>query len=81
MSLFDAFDHHNVLFLDIETVPGVADFEELDEELQELWGIKCRSILRRAADEEVGYDEMAELYGTRAGIYDEFGKIICISVF
>jgi len=80
MSLFDAFDPYNVLFLDIETVPGVAEFEELDEELQELWGIKCRSLLRRGADEEVEYDEMAELYKTRAGIYAEFGKIICVSV-
>lgn len=80
MSLFDAYDHHNVLFLDIETVPGVGDFEELDEEMQELWGIKCRSLLRRGPEEEVEYDEMAELYRTRAGIYSEFGKIICISV-
>ncbi|MCC7244713.1 MAG: ribonuclease H-like domain-containing protein [Saprospiraceae bacterium] len=79
MSAFDAFDLYNVLFLDIETVPGVAEFDELDEELQELWGIKCRSLLRRP-EEEIEFDEMAELFKTRAGIYAEFGKIICISV-
>jgi hypothetical protein len=80
MSAFDAYDLYNILFLDIETVPGTADFEELSEEMQELWGIKCRSLLRRPADEEISYDEMAELYRDRAGIYAEFAKIVCISV-
>jgi 3'-5' exonuclease len=79
MSLFEAFDPFSILFLDVETVPGVADFDELDEELQELWGLKCRTLLKRGAD-EIEYDEMAELYQTRAGIYAEFGKIVCISV-
>lgn len=80
MTLLDAFDLYNILFLDIETVPGRPDFEELSEEMQELWGVKCRSILRRPASDEIEYDEMAELYRTRAGIYSEFGKIVCISV-
>lgn len=80
MSAFDTYDLYNILFLDIETVPAFAEFEELNEELQELWGIKCRSLLRRPADEEVTYDEMAELFSDRAGIYAEFAKIVCISV-
>jgi predicted PolB exonuclease-like 3'-5' exonuclease len=79
MSQFDAYDLYNILFLDIETVPMVADFEELDEELQELWGLKSRSVLRKY-DEELQYDEIADAFNTRAGIYAEFGKIICISV-
>jgi 3'-5' exonuclease len=80
MSLFDHYDQYSVLFLDIETVPAVATFDELDEELQELWGLKCRQLLRLGAEEEIEYDTMGELYETRAGIYAEFGKIICISV-
>jgi len=79
MSVFDAFDLYNILFLDIETVPGVADFEELNEEMQELWGLKARTVLRKGA-EELEYDEIADTFHTRAGIYAEFGKIICISV-
>ncbi len=79
MSVFDAFDLYNVLFLDVETAPGKPDFEELNEELQELWSIKCRTILRKTQD-ELEYDEIAEAYNTRAGIYSEFGKIICVSV-
>lgn len=79
MSIFDTYDLYNTLFLDIETVPGVYDFEELSEELQELWAVKARSILRKP-EEELEFDEMVETYRTRAGIYAEFGKIICISV-
>ena len=79
MSVFDAFDLYNVLFLDVETTPGTPDFEDLGEEMQELWGIKCRGILRKTQD-ELEYDEIAETYNTRAGIYSEFGKIICVSV-
>ncbi|MBL7776299.1 MAG: ribonuclease H-like domain-containing protein, partial [Saprospiraceae bacterium] len=66
-------------FLDIETVPGVSEYEELPEELQELWALKAKTILRKQED-ELEYDEIAEAFQTRAGIYAEFGKIICISV-
>lgn len=79
MSLFEAFDLYNILFLDIETVPCVSDFDELPEELQELWALKARTILRKT-EEELEYDEIVDTFNTRAGIYAEFGKIICISV-
>ena len=79
MSAFDTFDLYNILFLDIETVPGQPEFEHLSEEMQELWAVKARSILRRPAGEEIDFDELVETY-ERAGIYAEFGKIVCISV-
>jgi 3'-5' exonuclease len=79
MSAFDTFDQYNVLFIDIETVPGTADFNDLSEEMQELWGAKCRTLLKRG-EGEVEFEEMEELYKTRAGIYSEYGKIVCISV-
>ena len=78
MSFFDA-DLFNILFLDIETVPVVSNYEELTDEMQELWAAKARSVLRKY-DEELEYDEIAEAFQTRAGIYSEFGKIVCISV-
>lgn len=78
MSQFDSFDLYNILFLDIETAPAAADFEELNEEMQELWGIKCQSIYRKPK-EEIQYDDMSGAFSERAGIYSEFGKIICIS--
>lgn len=80
MSLFDAFDLYGILFLDIETTPGVADYEDLGDEMQDLWAIKSQTILRKTIGEELEYDEIADAFNTRAGIYAEFGKIICISV-
>ncbi|NAY91544.1 3'-5' exonuclease [Muricauda sp. JGD-17] len=62
----------HVLFLDIETVPQKPEFSDLDETSQALW--EQKSAYQRK-------DEMtaAEFYD-RAGIWAEFGKIVCISV-
>jgi len=62
----------NILFLDIETVPLHYTFGELDEETAKLYLDKNRSLQERdgLTDEEV-YQ--------RAGIFAEFGKIVCIS--
>jgi DNA polymerase elongation subunit (family B) len=62
----------DVLFLDIETVPAVFSFEQLDTAMQTLWDKK--SCQFRTPEQNAG-----NVYG-RAGIYSEFGKIICISV-
>jgi len=62
----------NILFLDIETVPEVATFDELSEEKKELFGLKTQ--YQRKDDFTV-----KEFYD-RAGIWAEFGKIVCISV-
>ncbi len=62
----------NILFLDIETVPEVATFSELSEEKQELYGLKTQYQRKD--------DVTAEEFYERAGIWAEFGKIICISV-
>lgn len=62
----------DILFIDIETVPQSQSYEDLSDQWKKLWDKKA---LRLAQDNE----SPAELYG-RAGIYAEFGKIICISV-
>ena len=62
----------NVLFLDIETVPEVGNWNELSTSWQELWAKKI--------EKQLGENETPEeFYGKRAGILAEFGKIICIS--
>jgi hypothetical protein len=61
-----------ILFLDIETVPEQRSFEQLDTPKRELWAQK--SHYQRKDDVSA-----AEFY-ERAGIWAEFGKIICISV-
>lgn len=65
-------DIHKVLFLDIETVPAARSLDELDERGRALWEVKARSIAREGESPD-------EIYG-RAGIYAEFGRIVCISV-
>lgn len=61
------------LFIDIETVPGASDLSDLSEHEQGLWYGK-RGKLK---PEEVEADEY---YFNNAGIWAEFGKIICISL-
>lgn len=72
-------DVANVLFLDIETVSNQSDYQALDPTLKTLWGYKSKQILRRY-DEELEEKEIEDLYPERAGIFAEFGKIVCISV-
>ncbi len=62
----------NILFLDIETVHEVESFAELSDEKQELFALKTQYQRK----DEVSAEEFYE----RAGIWAEFGKIICISV-
>lgn len=65
-------DLRNVLFLDIETVPEHAAYSELSEEKKKLWEIKTQYQRKEDYTPEEFYD--------RAGIWAEFGKIVCISV-
>jgi uncharacterized protein YprB with RNaseH-like and TPR domain len=64
----------NVLFLDIETVPQYSCYEALPEKMKKLWDEKASRL--KYPDKS---DTPEELY-LRAGIYAEFGRIICISV-
>jgi uncharacterized protein YprB with RNaseH-like and TPR domain len=70
--MLDNIKVEDVLFLDIETVPGTRSYELLDSPFQALWEKKSRQF--RTSDQTAG-----DVY-ERAGIYSEFGKIICISV-
>lgn len=62
----------HVLFLDIETVPQKQSFLDLDSSTQQLWEQKSQYQRK----DEITAEEFYE----RAGIWAEFGKIICISV-
>lgn len=63
----------NILFLDIETVPQHDSHENLPDEWRVLWQLKASYLIRNKET------ETAETIYSRAGIYAEFGKIICIS--
>ena len=62
----------NILFLDIETVPEKSSFSEVDDIRQTLFAEKTKYQRK----DEISPEEFYE----RAGIWAEFGKIICISV-
>lgn len=62
----------HILFLDIETVPQESNFKELPLTTQQLWEQKTLYQRKDEFTPEEFYD--------RAGIWAEFGKIICISV-
>ena len=65
-------DIEKVLFLDIETVPEYPKYEDVPERFRKLWDKKSKSF---TPEDETS----ADVYN-RAGIYAEFGKIVCISV-
>jgi len=62
----------SILFLDIETVPLFSKYQDMDDEAKELWEVKTKYQRKEEFTPEEFYD--------RAGIWAEFGKIICISV-
>jgi len=62
----------NLLFLDIETVPENAEFNALDTQKQALWAQKTQYQRKEERSPEDFYHN--------AGIWAEFGKIVCISV-
>ncbi len=62
----------HILFLDIETVPQHESFDMLDDDFKKLYADKTRYLRKEEHTLEEYYD--------RAGIWAEFGKIVCISV-
>ncbi len=61
----------DIIFLDIETVPEIEGYNMLNPSMQILWEKKSKQFRNP--------DQAAEDVYERAGIYAEFGKIICIS--
>lgn len=62
----------SILFLDIETIPQYESFETCPEEVKKLWTRKAINLKHEP-------EESVEILYQRAGIYAEFGQIICIS--
>jgi hypothetical protein len=70
--MLDSIKIEDVLFLDIETVPQMPSLNLLEPSVQALWDKKSKFFRSPEETSETVYE--------RAGIYAEFGKIICISV-
>ncbi|WP_291855624.1 3'-5' exonuclease [Marinilabilia sp.] len=69
--MLNNFTSEKIMYIDIETVPQHPAFDKLDETMKELWTKKSSNTSK----EDVLPDEDY----VRAGIYSEFGKIVCIS--
>src|SRR5471030_2075686 len=68
--MLEQYELGNLLVLDIETVPQYSTHDELPDNFKKLWDLKTQSQRK---------EETAEAFYERAGIWAEFGKIICIS--
>ena len=69
--MLDRLNLDNILFIDIETVPQHPSYEHLDDNWKKLWDRKALQLAKNQETPEEMYQ--------RAGIYAEFGKIVCIS--
>jgi len=70
--MIDHIKPENVLFLDIETAPQYPDYESLPDIWKELWNVKSKFLQQKN-------EKTAEEIYHNAGIFAEFGKILCIS--
>jgi len=68
----------SILFLDIETVPMKPAYDELPDVFRKLWDKKAETLSKYDRNGGEASKSPAEWY-ERAGIYAEFGRIICIS--
>src|ERR1051325_2698474 len=62
----------NILFLDIETAPQHPHYDAVLDPFKKLWDHKAKFLTKEK-------DTPADVYKS-AGIYAEFGKVVCITV-
>lgn len=70
--MLDKIKEENILFIDIETVGQSPAYNQLDEKAKDLWAKKMQWQVEK---ENKSAEELYE----KAGIWAEFGKIVCIS--
>ena len=63
----------NLLLIDIETVPLYKNYQQLNEKLQRLWDKKSLTLDKDNLNTAATFSE-------KAGIYAEYGKIVCIGL-
>lgn len=71
--MLDSLKLDNVIFIDIETVSAQNSYKMLSPKWKKLWDHKAKFLVKKE-------DDNSENLYERAGIYAEFGKIICISI-
>lgn len=67
---------HKTLVIDIETVPFSYNWNTINEELRKHWQHKMNFLTLTEAEQE----DPELCFQSRAGIYSEFGKVVCIGL-
>lgn len=65
-----------ILFIDIETASITPRWQDLNENMQQLW-VKKAKTFRSLNNEDI---EPERLFEEKAGIFSEFSKVVCISI-
>lgn len=65
-----------ILFIDIETATVTPRWQDLNENMQQLWVKKAKTI--RSVNTEDAQPE--RLFEEKAGIFSEFSRVVCISI-
>jgi len=63
-------DIEKILFLDIETVPVVYNYADLDENTKGLWNKRWQYLKETTPEQQYA----------KAGVYAEFAKVVCIGL-
>jgi DNA polymerase elongation subunit (family B) len=74
---YDDLFRESILFLDIETVPMVPKFKDLNPELQKIWTKMCQTQFKLKDLRQT--QSVDDIYQSHAGLYAEFNKIITIA--
>jgi len=72
MQALNNIDREKILFLDIETAPQFPDYNSIPDSFKKLWDGKAKYLIKEK-------ETPADVYKS-AGIYAEYGKVICITV-
>lgn len=72
MEVLKGINTEKILFLDIETAPQYPSYNEVPDTFRKLWDLKAKRLV---SDKEAP----ADVY-KQAGIYAEFGKVVCVTV-
>lgn len=72
MEALKSINTEKILFLDIETAPQHPSYKDVPGTFKKLWDLKAKRLLTEK-------ETPADVY-KQAGIYAEFGKVVCITV-
>ena len=80
--MYDVSELKQMVFIDIETTTGKKTYDDVIDEnpaLDQYWEVKCKQ-LKASEPIELGDLDKNQMYPKMAGLYPEWGKIVCISI-